>query len=98
MSRRSNTATAIAAPVLPENVPNMTPVVEGVVVSGTSTELPAIDTVDLSEFTSKSAKMRHLASLGYKTSPIAKVLGVKYQFVRNVLNQSPPAKPVVTAE
>lgn len=60
-----------------------------------TTETPAanpIDSVDLSGFNgNKSACMRHLASLGYKTGPIAKRLSaffgkeVKYQFVRNVL-------------
>ena len=34
---------------------------------------------------SKSAKMRALASAGYTRSEIAKALGVRYQFVRNVL-------------
>lgn len=36
---------------------------------------------------SKSAVMRHLAGQNYSTSAIAKFLGVRYQFVRNVLNQ-----------
>lgn len=36
---------------------------------------------------SKSAKMRALASAGYERADIARFLGVKYQFVRNVLVQ-----------
>lgn len=66
-----------------------------------TTETPVanpIDSVDLTQFNgNKSACMRHLASLGYKTGPIAKELTrrfytvpgvtgeIKYQFVRNVL-------------
>jgi hypothetical protein len=36
---------------------------------------------------SKSAKMRALAKAGYERADIARFLGVKYQFVRNVLVQ-----------
>ena len=44
--------------------------------------------VELTEgLPSKSAKMRALAKAGYKRSEIAKFLGTKYQFVRNVLVQ-----------
>lgn len=49
---------------------------------------PKIEDVDLTACGSnKSAKMRTLAALGFSTSAIAKFLDVKYQFVRNVLNQ-----------
>ena len=44
-----------------------------------------ITTSDLSTATSKSAKMRLLKAEGFSTGEIAKHLGVKYQFVRNVL-------------
>lgn len=37
------------------------------------------------ELKSKSAVMRRLSKDGYTRSQIAKALGVKYQFVRNVL-------------
>jgi len=54
-----------------------------------------IDQEALNQFGSnKSAMIRYLASLGYKTSPIAKALSlrfgreVKYQQVRNVLQQA----------
>jgi hypothetical protein len=40
-------------------------------------------------FKSKSAVIRHLHSQGYAPSSIAKLLGVVYQHVRNVIHQKP---------
>ena len=39
---------------------------------------------DLSAFKTTSAKIRHLTAQGKSRSDIAKVLGVRYQHVRNV--------------
>lgn len=41
-------------------------------------------TIDLSHLTTTSAKIRHLLSLNYKRSDIAKMLNIRYQHVRNV--------------
>lgn len=41
-------------------------------------------TEDLSGFKTVSAKIRHLTAQGKSRSEIAKVLGVRYQHVRNV--------------
>jgi len=41
-------------------------------------------TEDLSGFKTTSAKIRHLTAQGKSRSDIAKVLGVRYQHVRNV--------------
>lgn len=41
-------------------------------------------TEDLSAFKTTSAKIRHLTAQGKSRSEIAKVLGVRYQHVRNV--------------
>lgn len=62
-------------------------------------ELAPIATVDLSECTNWSQKMRLLASLGYTTADIARFLGKKYQHVRNVLIQPAPQsnEPAATA-
>ena len=40
-------------------------------------------------FATKSAKIRTLASAGYKRQQIADFLGIRYQHVRNVLVQAP---------
>lgn len=40
---------------------------------------------ELSNMTSKSAKIKHLSKKGYSRSEIAKILDIRYQFVRNVL-------------
>lgn len=40
---------------------------------------------DLSKFASKSAAIRHLAAEGKSRSEIAKLLNIRYQHVRNVL-------------
>ena len=42
---------------------------------------------------SKSAKIRALAGMGFERGPIAKVLGIRYQHVRNVLI-TPIKRPV----
>ncbi len=42
---------------------------------------------------SKSAVMRFLASQGWSTAAIATLLGVRYQFVYNVLRQERPLSP-----
>lgn len=44
--------------------------------------------------TSKSAKIRALAEQGMPRADIARVLGIKYQFVRNVLVQAQNREPV----
>jgi SOS response regulatory protein OraA/RecX len=41
----------------------------------------------IEEHKSKSAVIRFLAGQGYKNGPISRFMGIKYQFVRNVLNQ-----------
>lgn len=45
----------------------------------------AIGEVDVSDLESKSAKMRRYAALGFSRTAIAEHMGVRYQFVRNVL-------------
>lgn len=45
---------------------------------------PAMDTV-IAGFQTKSDKIRELAKAGYSRAEIADFLGVRYQFVRNVL-------------
>lgn len=57
----------------------------------------AIESVDLSKCPTTSAKIRLLNAEGFSTGAIAKVLGKRYQHVRNVL-VTPVAKPVTTAE
>lgn len=46
-----------------------------------------VQTLDevLSALGTKSAKIRHLSSIGWKRGAIAKYLGIRYQHVRNVL-------------
>lgn len=39
------------------------------------------------EFPTKSAKIRYLASTGMKTGDIAKLMGIRYQHVRNTLQR-----------
>lgn len=49
--------------------------------------VPSVETsIDeqLAQFTSKSDKIRHLTSIGWKRSDIAKKLDIRYQHVRNV--------------
>lgn len=54
-------------------------------VQSTQVETVKIETVDLTSFTTKSAKIRHLHSLNYSRGDIAKHLKIRYQHVRNVL-------------
>jgi hypothetical protein len=49
----------------------------------------SVDTV-LAGLPSKSARIRYLNGQNWTRSEIAKKLGIKYQFVRNVLCQIPP--------
>lgn len=42
---------------------------------------------DLSNFKTTSAKIRYLDSTGMKRAQIAKVLNIRYQHVKNVLDQ-----------
>jgi AbrB family looped-hinge helix DNA binding protein len=42
---------------------------------------------------SKSAKIRRLASAGYQRADIARYLGIRYQFVYNVLSAPQPGAP-----
>lgn len=58
----------------------------------TKTETTTETTYDLSTFTTTSSKIRHLTSLGLKRGEIAKILGIRYQHVRNV--QITPIKKV----
>ena len=39
------------------------------------------------EFPTKSAKIRYLASTGMKTADIARLMGIRYQHVRNTLQR-----------
>lgn len=39
------------------------------------------------EFATKSARIRYLASKGMKTGDIAKLMGIRYQHVRNTLQR-----------
>jgi hypothetical protein len=45
----------------------------------------SFDPAHLTSLTTTSAKIRYLDSCGLKRGPIAKVLDIKYQWVRNVL-------------
>ena len=58
----------------------------------TKIETPVTPEIDLTTFTTKSSKIRHLSSLGKTRSEIAKMLDIRYQHVRNVLTQ--PLKKV----
>lgn len=40
----------------------------------------------IASFETTSAKIRYLAHLGYDRGPSAKILGIKYQWVKNVLD------------
>ncbi len=57
----------------------------------TSVEVKKVDPIPfkyddlLKDHTTKSAVIRFLDSKGYDRSTIAKFMGIKYQFVRNVL-------------
>jgi hypothetical protein len=42
---------------------------------------------ETSEFPTKSARIRYLASKGMKTGDIAKLMGIRYQHVRNTLQR-----------
>jgi predicted Zn-dependent protease len=95
MSRRNNTAQVqveeVVAQVTEQVTEQITEAVEKAVeqvqVPATTEVQSDISKVDLSAHQTKSAKIRHLASLGYKRGDIARHLGIKYQFVRNVLIQ-----------
>jgi hypothetical protein len=54
--------------------------------SSEPSKYPSLGALNLA-FKSKSAKIRHLNSLGMPNSEIAKMLQIKYQHVRNVLKQ-----------
>lgn len=45
----------------------------------------SVDTFDLSKYKSKSDAIRSLAAEGKSRSEIAKLMNIRYQFVRNVL-------------
>lgn len=51
----------------------------------TKIELTETQQEVLTGLTSTSAKIRWLASEGYKNGPISSLLGIRYQHVRNVL-------------
>lgn len=53
---------------------------------------PEIESL-LAEETTVSGKIRALAAAGYKRADIARVLGKRYQHVRNVLEAAAPAPP-----
>lgn len=57
---------------------------------GVDAALQAIDVSDLG--TNKSARMRRYAQHGFRRADIARFMGVRYQFVRNVLEQADAAK------
>jgi len=46
---------------------------------------PSYDESHLSSLTTTSSKIRYLDSCGIKRGPISKILGIRYQWVRNVL-------------
>lgn len=69
---------------------NTNTVVESIVVSKTIQELGAEALVRNAN--NKSKSIRELAAGGMKTGDIAKSLGIRYQFARNVLNQLVKAK------
>lgn len=48
-------------------------------------ELKKAQTEQLNQMPTKSAKIRYLSAEGLSRSEIAKVLGIRYQHVRNVL-------------
>ncbi len=52
-----------------------------------ATKTTTTNTIDstLASFKTTSAKIRYLASLNWPRGQIAKKLGIKYQWVRNVL-------------
>lgn len=51
----------------------------------TKTKEKEIKQIDLSKYESKSQAIRDLNSKGHSRSEIAKMLGIRYQHVRNVL-------------
>lgn len=53
----------------------------------TSESLADIATRYLDEYKTKSAVIRKLASEGHKRADIARAMGIRYQHVRNVLEQ-----------
>jgi hypothetical protein len=101
MARNANNAKVTQVPEAAASV-STTVVAPTVTVSAPKTDRD-ITKVDLSSFNgNKSAMMRHLSSLGWSTSEISKGLTahfgreVKYQFVRNILNQA-AAKQLVAS-
>lgn len=52
--------------------------------STTKTTTPTTSNPDLSHLPTTSSKIRYLTGLGWKRGPIAKLLGIRYQHVRNV--------------
>ncbi len=51
-----------------------------------TTKLTKAQNSRLDKFETMSGKIRYLKSLDWKTGPIAKKLGIRYQWARNVLN------------
>jgi hypothetical protein len=102
MAKRSNTNTAAAVQaevdrieeevvgMLTEDgemVPAEDEVASAVSVLKVLTAAEALEQMDGVVSATKSAKIRYLFSLGYKTGDIAKAVGVIYQHARNVINQ-----------
>lgn len=57
-----------------------------------NTKIESTDTTEVSlhvtmKGMNKSQKIRYLDSIGYPRTEISKIIFVRYQFVRNVLNQ-----------
>ncbi len=98
MARQSNTARQkadeVTVALVTEVVEGMPEVVEAAAAEAeAASSLPKIETVDISACgDNKSAKIRLYAGLGYERAVIARHLGIKYQFVRNVLMQPAPVK------
>lgn len=52
--------------------------------TASETKVPSLEE-QLANLPSKSARIRHLSAMGKKRGEIAKILGIRYQHVRNVL-------------
>lgn len=59
--------------------------VETILINNLKKAAESKNNLNFAEGVSKSAKIRQLDKIGYKRSEIAKMLNIRYQFVRNVL-------------
>lgn len=98
MARRTNAK--LAAPLLPEGVADVTPIVE-VVKTASATKLSEIDLSDCG--TNKAAMIRKLNAAGGTRSEIVKEMEARgfkviYQYVRNILVQPAPQAKVADGD